>query len=219
MKQKDMLSCAACTVRACLEERPQKLPAGCPMRDTAVMAAAMEVYRQPETRRFHIIYSQIEKLGYSAWVRLREIMEFSRRMDYERLGLAFCKGLSREAAATHKILRANGFRVSSVICKAGGVAKEEMGIAKEYKLRPEDFEPMCNPVAQALLLNREGTPRNIVLGLCVGHDSLFYRHAEAMTTTLVTKDRVLAHNPAGALYCAEGYFREKLQAGEPPAGG
>ena len=78
---------------------------------------------------------------------------------------------------------------------------------------------MCNPVAQALLLNREGTQLNIVLGLCVGHDSLFYRHAEAMTTTLVTKDRVLAHNPAGALYCAEGYFREKLQAGEPPAGG
>lgn len=209
-----MLNCAACTVRACLEESPQRLPSSCPMRDTEVMAAAMEVYRQSEIRRFHVVSSQIEKLGYGAWVRLREIMEFSRRMDYERLGLAFCKGLSGEAGITLKILRANGFRVSSVICKAGGVAKEEAGIPKEHKLKPEAFEPMCNPVAQALLLNREGTQLNIVLGLCVGHDSLFYRHAEAMTTTLVTKDRVLAHNPVGALYCAEGYFCGKLEAGE-----
>ena len=29
-------------------------------------------------------------------------------------------------------------------------------------------------------------------------------------TTLVAKDRVLAHNPCGAIYCAEGYFKERL---------
>ncbi|MFZ5754014.1 MAG: metal-binding protein, partial [Bacillota bacterium] len=37
-----------------------------------------------------------------------------------------------------------------------------------------------------------------------------FKYAEAPTTVLVAKDRVLAHNPAGALYCADGYFKNKL---------
>ena len=43
------------------------------------------------------------------------------------------------------------------------------------------------------------------MGLCVGHDSLFYQHAKAVTTTLVVKDRVLMHNPVSALYTADSY--------------
>ena len=61
-----------------------------------------------------------------------------------------------------------------------------------------------------MLLNGQNTEFNIALGLCVGHDSLFYKHSEALVTTLVAKDRVLAHNPCGAIYCAEGYFKNKL---------
>jgi hypothetical protein len=44
------------------------------------------------------------------------------------------------------------------------------------------------------------------MGLCVGHDSLFFKHSQAPATTLVAKDRVLAHNPVGALHLAETYF-------------
>ncbi len=33
---------------------------------------------------------------------------------------------------------------------------------------------------------------------------------EAPATTVIAKDRVLAHDPAGALYCAEGNFKNKL---------
>ena len=29
-------------------------------------------------------------------------------------------------------------------------------------------------------------------------------------TTLVAKDRALGHNPAAAIYCAEGYFRDRI---------
>ena len=100
--------------------------------------------------------------------------------------------------------------VVSVICKAGGVDKTRAGIAEERKLRPGNFEPMCNPILQAELLNQQHTEFNIALGLCVGHDSLLYRYSEALVTTLVVKDRVLAHNPAGALYCADGYYEGKL---------
>lgn len=65
---------------------------------------------------------------------------------------------------------------------------------------------MCNPVSQAELLNRAGCEFNVVMGLCVGHDSLFFRHSEAPATVLVTKDRVLAHNPIGALQLADSYY-------------
>ena len=54
----------------------------------------------------------------------------------------------------------------------------------------------------------------LALGLCVGHDSLFYQYSEARVTTLVVKDRVLAHNPVGAIYCADGYFKNRLKVEE-----
>ena len=66
---------------------------------------------------------------------------------------------------------------------------------------------MCNPILQAKLLNEAKTDLNLVVGLCVGHDSLFYKYSEALTTTVVTKDRVLGHNPAAALYTAESYYK------------
>lgn len=46
-----------------------------------------------------------------------------------------------------------------------------------------------------------------MLGLCVGHDSLFFRYSKGLATTLVAKDRVLAHNPVGALQLADTYFQ------------
>ena len=93
----------------------------------------------------------------------------------------------------------------------GGISKEEVGIPEEVKIHPGEFEAMCNPIAQAKLLNEQYTEFNIEIGLCVGHDSMFYKYSEAMVTTLVAKDRVLAHNPCGAIYCAEGYFKNRLK--------
>lgn len=84
--------------------------------------------------------------------------------------------------------------------------------ADEHKLPPGQYEAICNPIFQARLLNRQKTEFNIALGLCVGHDSLFYKYSDALVTTLIAKDRVLAHNPAGALYCAGGYYKNKLDA-------
>jgi uncharacterized metal-binding protein len=95
----------------------------------------------------------------------------------------------------------------SVCCKVGSVDKAALGIAEEFKVRPDTFEPLCNPVAQARILNRLSTDMNVIVGLCVGHDMLFTRHAEAPTTTLVAKDRVTGHNPAAALYGTHFYYK------------
>jgi uncharacterized metal-binding protein len=109
--------------------------------------------------------------------------------------------------------------VASVACKNGGVAKERLGLRDEDKIRPGGFEAMCNPISQAELLNDAGCELNIVLGLCVGHDSLFFRASQGLATTLVAKDRVLAHNPVGALQLADTYFQRiwgPLRPATPP---
>ena len=131
-------------------------------------------------------------------------------MKYQKIGIAFCRGLRKEARVVADLFRKNGFTVVSVICKTGGFSKEKVGIPEEGKLHPGKFEVMCNPIAQAKLLNMQQTEFNVEIGLCVGHDSLFYKYSEAMVTTLVAKDRVLAHNPCGAIYCADGYLKSRL---------
>jgi uncharacterized metal-binding protein len=57
------------------------------------------------------------------------------------------------------------------------------------------------------LIHEAGTGLNIVVGLCVGHDSLFFRHSQAPVTVLVAKDRVTGHNPVAALYTSHSYYR------------
>ena len=69
---------------------------------------------------------------------------------------------------------------------------------------------MCNPIGQALFLNKEKTDLNILFGLCVGHDTLAIKHMEAPVTVLVVKDRVTGHNPIAAIYNAQSYFEKRL---------
>ena len=112
--------------------------------------------------------------------RVQETCEFAHRMGYQKLGVAFCAGLHKEAAALTQVLEAQGFEVVSVVCKAGCTPKETIGIGDEDKVRIGEFESMCSPIAQAMLLNEEKTDFNILLGLCVGHDSLFLKYARSL---------------------------------------
>lgn len=202
-----MFTCAACTISACESGKLEHMPKNCPMRDPAYFDQVLDEYFKPENRDFYVNCSAIEALGYCRWPRLREVAEFAKRMGYTRLGIGFCGGLHREAAIVDRILRDQGFEVVSVVCKTGSIPKEKAGIPDDLHVRPGQFEPMCNPIAQAQLLNRANTQFNICLGLCVGHDSLFYKYCDAPVTTLVVKDRVTGNNPAAAIYCAHSYFK------------
>lgn len=59
------------------------------------------------------------------------------------------------------VLKDNGFSAVSAICKAGGVPKERIGLLDREKVRPGGFEAMCNPVAQAMLLDAACSQLNI----------------------------------------------------------
>ncbi len=109
------------------------------------------------------------------------------------------------------ILEAQGFNPVSVCCKAGSIDKLELGLKESNKVRPDTFEPACNPVAQAKLLNRARTDLNVIVGLCVGHDILFTKYSEAPVTTLVVKDRVTGHNPVSVLY-GQNFYYKRLQS-------
>jgi hypothetical protein len=58
-----------------------------------------------------------------------------------------------------------------------------------------------------------GIDMNVIMGLCVGHDMLFVKHADAPTATLVAKDRVTGHNPVAALF--GNHFHYKRLAKQP----
>jgi uncharacterized metal-binding protein len=168
----------------------------CPVGES-IKKSALEEYRKKNNLELHQKSSALEVEGYMKYTRVEELIKFAEAMGWKKLGIAFCIGLSEEARRLHEILKTRGFEVSSVVCKVGSLPKDELSLPK---LRGEESEPACNPILQAKLLNEAGTDLNILVGLCMGHDVLFQKYSKAPTTTLIVKDRVLAHNPAGALY-------------------
>lgn len=205
------MTCHLCGSQACGQaEGAAEAPDFCPMHEhEQLLREVHELYMQDEaTREFAAAAARTEAGGYCRDTRVEEIMHFARRIGASHLGIACCVGLKREARLAVEIFQAGGFQVSCVICKAGRVPKEDIGLRDDEKIRPGQFETLCNPLAQARLLAAAGTGLNVVIGLCVGHDSLFFRHSEAPVTVLVAKDRVTGHNPAAALYTSHSYYRK-----------
>ncbi|HHE31828.1 MAG TPA: DUF1847 domain-containing protein [Chlorobaculum parvum] len=157
--------------------------------------------------------AEVEGLYYGKLTRAEEIVAFANRLGAKKIGLAMCVGLAEEARIFSKVLRVNGLEPFAVLCKAGAVDKGKIGIEDELKLQPGTHESLCNPVLQARLMNEHGTGLNVIIGLCVGHDSLFTKHSDAPVTTLIVKDRVLGHNPAAALYTSGSYYKRLMESG------
>ena len=191
------LDCAACEDQVCRE--------GVDCYDAA--ESVKSLYERADASSLKLLQTaaKIESWGYMRWPRSKEIIRFAKEAGFSHLGVAFCIGLFEEAGVYVELLKKH-FRVSSVCCKVCGILKNEFGLIQLDPDRVE--EAMCSPLGQAELLNEAGTDFNIVMGLCVGHDALFCKHSRAPVTTLIAKDRVLAHNPAGALYSR--YWRKKL---------
>jgi len=221
--KEQLIDCAQCPIanaaeRLCIRE-DGKAPDYCPTRTReVVLEKAWREYDKPEILEFARQASIQEAEGYGdrelgydhvkpIKPRIVEIIEFAHKMKYERLGLIFCAGLRREAKTVGKLLSAKGFEIVSVMCKVGRVEKEKIGIRDDQKIAIGFSESMCNPIAQAMILNHEQTQFNILIGICVGHDSLVFKYSEAPCTVLAAKDRLLGHNPLAAIYNLESYYR------------
>ena len=214
--------CAKCTQRVCSSSKAgDKGPSNCPTKTKRdIIQQALAEYDKPEVREFarqasiqeFECYMNLPEGRTPRNPRVEEVAQFAKKMGYKKLGIAFCSGLRIEAEILTTILENRGFDVVSVACKAGAIDKERLGIAEEQKIGgPGSNETMCSPISQAEILNSEGVEFNIVVGLCVGHDSLFLRYAHAPCTVLIAKDRVFGHNPAAGLYLSGSYYRKLLR--------
>ncbi|MCQ2508570.1 MAG: DUF1847 domain-containing protein [Dorea sp.] len=206
------LSCVDCGVKACSKQKSsgdKAYPPFCPTpsMNPELLDSAMSEYEKEEVQKVTQAAADVVYENYGQFTRVQEVMAFAEKLGAKKLGIATCVGLLKESRILAKILRAHGFEVVSISCKAGDQEKYTVGIPECYKNLGVN---MCNPVLQAKYLNEQKTDLNLVVGLCVGHDSLFYKYSEALVTTVVTKDRVLGHNPVQALYQAESYYYEKL---------
>ncbi|MFO8010103.1 MAG: DUF1847 domain-containing protein [Dehalococcoidia bacterium] len=208
--------CARCSSFKCYREETNQAPENCPMvRHSDAVKRALKTYEESETKEFakeasiqeYECYMNLPEGRTPRNPRVEEVAQFAKKLGYKRLGIAFCVGLRNEALTLTDILENRGFDVVSVCCKAGSVPKEQIGVSREQKIAgPDVREAMCNPIAQAQILNDEETDFNIAVGLCVGHDSLFFRHCKAPVTVLIAKDRVFGHNPAAGLYLSDSYY-------------
>ena len=197
-----MYNCALCSIHVCSSGELNHAPKNCPCMDEK-MDGIKELYNEEENFKIAQASALVVSEGYCEKTRLEETMDFANKCGYKKIGLAFCIGLVQESKVLSKVLSYHGFEVSSVICKNGHLSRELI-----------DIDPikvaMCNPVGQAIFLNESKTDLNIVVGLCVGHDSLFIKYSEAPITVFAVKDRVLCHNPVAVIYQADSYYKDKL---------
>ena len=203
------------------DSKPPK-PAYCPSDpySEAIDASFKKYQGDDQDARLARVAAKVEGLCYqpipgsdavnARWTRVEDMIALAQLMDYRKIGIATCIGLLDECNKLVEILRAQGMEPYSACCKAGSIDKLELDLQESDKVRPGTFEPACNPIAQAEILNQEKTDMNIIIGLCVGHDMLFSKYSEAPVTTLVVKDRVTGHNPAAVLY-GQNFYYKRLQ--------
>jgi len=137
--------------------------------------------------------------------------------------LVYCWDIKKERDNMLKICykcHSKTFAVQN-LSDGDAIQQQSLSLVKEAdKIRPSTFEPACNPVAQAKLMNRSNTDMNIIVGLCVGHDMIFTKYSDAPVTTLVVKDRVTGHNPVSVLYGQNFYYKRlqthQIDVGEDP---
>jgi len=208
MKNDRKLSCVDCSISAC-KGNGKEYPDFCTASQLpSKLREESKNLLMGKENAIAVASALTETEGYCVRCRIEEIMHLAKLMKIQRLGIATCAGLLSESRQLARVLRTQGYEVFGVACKCGSIAKTDIG-APEKCTERGPF--VCNPILQAFALNHEKTELNIVMGLCVGHDSLFYKYSEAYTTTLVAKDRLLGHNPAAPLYQLDGYWRKLLK--------
>jgi uncharacterized metal-binding protein len=228
MSKNNSPECAMCPVEACnphikVNEKPEinKTPNYCPMKNHPdLIKKTMDKYDKPEVKEFarqasiqeFECYEQTPEGRRTKNPRILELIQFARKCEYKKLGLAFCGGLGSEARTLTQILENQGFDVVSVRCKVGAIAKERIGIKPQEKIAgSEAYESMCNPIVQAELLNEQKVDLAVMLGLCIGHDTLFLKYCQVPVTVIAVKDRVTGHNPLACLYTSNSYYSRLMK--------
>lgn len=201
MKKETLISCAGCNAASCY------IGEGCQRGQDLEKydRPARDAYYDTQNKRILEVSTCIEAEHYMQWTRLEEIIGFARQMQYTRIGIAHCIGLTNETKKLKDILDQH-FEVAAICCKFSGINKKDFNLSQ---INEQRYEAICSPIGQAMALNDLETDLNIIVGLCVGHDILFTKYSQAPVTTFIVKDRVTGHNPAVAIY--SNYYLKMLK--------
>jgi len=182
--------CAVCDSHVCRGGNRDAGPEFCPMHGD--FPDLGDLYQDPASMEFLKTAALVEARGYGRWTRLRELAEFSRLMNYQRLGIAHGPDLAREAEGVAAFL--SSYNLDSI-------------------LPPPEIAR--DPRGQAKLFRSEATDLNVVAGLGVAAEALFLRASAVPTVVLLARDRRLFHNPAAALYTSRSYLKDALHGHWP----
>ncbi|MBW1710895.1 MAG: DUF1847 domain-containing protein [Deltaproteobacteria bacterium] len=200
------IQCSYCARKRCFIGDLSQAPDFCPsLTQIELIDQAKTKLMEPENKRMAQDVARTWK-DYGRLTRVEETILYAKLRGCKKLGLAFCVGLSEEAELFSNLLLNEGFEVVSVSCMCGALSSDDVDLPEEDKIVSGSRQPMCNPIGQAAVLDAQGCELNILLGLCVGDDTLFIKHSKTPVTVLAVKDRVLAHNPLGALYTSRQFY-------------
>jgi uncharacterized metal-binding protein len=189
--------CRHCVTRASFVGGDVRKPRDCPTTTHSDVATDVSGYLSPERQALMQVANDAP---FTPDGRLRnrveELVFFAQSRGMQRIGVAFCVSLLKEAQELGRILVAEGLEAELVCCRVGAVDYDEIGLPKAH---PDKFAAICNPVAQARLLDDRGVDLIVQMGLCIGHDLILQQEARAPVTTLVVKDRALDHHTIRAL--------------------
>lgn len=207
------MNCAECQAQHCQVRKRDELPEDCPMLDLAAMEQDAAEYRSSENAAFYADSLKSMAQSFGKMPRIIEAVNFCKLRGYRRIGVAYCSGMLRFGRAVSEVFVKNGFEVCAAGCKLGGFSPEELVSCPVFPERPKDDKKkeraICNPIGQARLLNQKNTEFNVVVGLCVGHDSLFFKYSKAPCTVVVLKDRLFPEQCAPSIQAAQDWDTER----------
>lgn len=192
-----LYDCASCHTAASYRADCARMPRGCPTLTRPDLTKNVASYLQPERAELMRV-ADLSPFDDQHQLRSRveELLFFARARQLSRVGVAFCVSLTKEAQALGRLLESHGVQAELVCCRVGAMDYDAIGLKKAH---PERFAAICNPVAQAKLLNEARVDLIVQVGLCLGHDLILQEEARVPVTTLVVKDRALDHHPVEAL--------------------
>jgi len=186
-----------CSKQGCLSDDEQKIPAYCQANKYLnEIEAAKAEYRKPENADIYEAACIVGAENDGFRPRIEEALHFVKHLKLKKIGFAACTAFENEMHILKKLFMQEGLNVVCAACPIGGVTAEE----RCFPELSDYINSMCNPIAQAEILNREHTELNFIIGLCLGHDILFTNYSTAPVSTLIVKDRMTGNNPAAALY-------------------
>ena len=177
------MKCTACKSKSCRKGETCKAVAF----DTEEIK---QKYTEENTQKIVQIAAKLVDNGRAGTLsRLEEIVEFCNLNNFNKIGLAYCYGMEKEATDISDYIKFSGLNVVPVSCTVGGYQEND------FNQDTKSESVACNPIGQAEQLNKENVQLTLAMGLCLGHDILFQKHIQSDCTTLVVKDRVHQHKP------------------------